>query len=313
MSNPYGASTFTAAHFGQPAYGSGSGIVKAPLTRTRSEFVVAGTSLLIPWVVFTVNWALLSFTVRYRHQQLCWFAVELSFCLICVEAYFAYRAWRRRSIRDPTWCVFLFLATALGWVLGVSLGMVNYAAHMRLYYDVASLEMYVNIDPATTNGLQYLDAGRIVFTKDAYLDVSRAGGVKHAVGYCAAPVTTSSDKLASYDYWVVGTNCCSPTGEFFKCAGDPASPKAHSGMRLLDNGDVEHYRRAVEQAESKHSISARHPMFFTWVEDPVTSVNSHQEVGFKNFLLGTLIYFAFQLFCVALVGAGAFRLGHGIK
>mmetsp|Transcript_125009 Transcript_125009/g.324741 ORF Transcript_125009/g.324741 Transcript_125009/m.324741 type:complete len:321 (-) Transcript_125009:31-993(-) len=318
MSRPYGAipstSPLPAARYGGVVVSSGAPRkpTAAAAAAMRTEFPLAVAGLLVPWAMFTATVAVLSFTMHYRQPLLSWLIVLLGFCLVVVFGIIAYGAMRRRSAsrsaRDPTWSNFIFLAVAFAWVLGTVLGYINYAVYMRAYYDVASLETYLNVDPAKASGLQFMDGGRMVFTKDSHLDFKLSYGFKNDDLYCVAPITSIEGKLASYDFWAVGVNCCNGTSLGFTC-GEAQNAFAHSGMRLLDDSNLKYFRLAIDQLQLRHGIQSIHPLFFEWTVDPITAVNNKQDVGFKNFLFEALSFFSLQLFLVILVYVGAFRLG----
>lgn len=328
MSRPYGTiPPATAAHpaaavryYGGTTMSSATGpskpataatVAAAGAAKMRAEFLLAVAGLFVPSAVFTVTAAMLSFQTHYRHALMSWFIVLLGFCLVVIFGAIARSALQRRFLsgaRDPTWSTFIFLTVAFGWLLGTVLGYLNYSLYMHPYYDVASLEMYPNVDPAKAAGLQFMDAGRIVFTKDSHLDFKLSYGFKNDQLYCVAPITSIEGYLASYDFWAVGIDCCNGTKPGFTC-GEARNPAAHSAMRLLDDGNTQYYRLAIEQLQLLHGIQTIHPLFFEWTLDPITGVNNLQDVGFKNFLLGTLSFFALQLFLVMLVAVGAFRNG----
>merc|ERR1719401_3051346 len=93
-------------------------------------------------------------------------------------------------------------------------------------------------------------------------------GFKDKNMYCVAPIVTGSAIPATYDFWVVGKNCCSPppvpgVGRSYHC-GAFNQPKTTAATRLVDNQARPFYRMAVQQAEARYNIRANHPLFFTW-------------------------------------------------
>lgn len=281
---------------------------------------IAGVCLIVPWAIFTVNLTLLSFSMHYSHPHLSWFIIELNGCFaaLCgVRAFYLYTRRSRAGLDQPMsvprlkktdwWHIFFFVALVVAWCLGVVFGLVNYSLHMHHFYDVTSLATYPNVDPVKANGQQLLDAGRIIFTKESHLDLERASTFSSSEVYCVAPVVSGGDgqRLVTYDFWAVGTNCCQGQGDF-KC-GHALNPLAHAGTRLLDEDQAANYRLAVQQAEASYGLRAGHPLFLLWEEDPISEMSQRQDRGLKCFLIATLSYFGMQLFFVVLV-AGSPRL-----
>uniref|UniRef100_A0A7S2CX31 Uncharacterized protein n=1 Tax=Alexandrium andersonii TaxID=327968 RepID=A0A7S2CX31_9DINO len=154
------------------------------------------------------------------------------------------------------------------------------------------------------SGKEVMDAGRVTFVPSARLDLNRSMGFKNQDTYCVAPITGGAllhgnPPLMVYDFWAVGKGCCSGNPGDFKC-GDWNNPAAHGGVRVVRDEDRGFYRLAVQQAQSVHTIKASHPLFFHWVEDPVVSVKGFRQAGYKWYISGMFLHFAFQLAMVAL-------------
>lgn len=277
------------------------------------ETTAAVGSLLIPWAVFTLSIVLLSFSTRYKHPEVCWFVVELTACLAVMSGMIAsdvLRRWRLGSSkRDPTWHVFFSVSLALAWGLGVAAGQCIYVGVTREVFDITSLETYMDqVDPSSTHGAQMLDAGRVVFSRSSYVDFSR--GIAYTPDshvYCLAPIVTSAAPLASYDFWAVGVDCCTGTGQDFTC-GEALNPLAHAATRVMDDGETLQFGSALRQAMAMNSIVAEHPLFFHWLKDPVGDTNRQQDKGLKLVLLGIFTHFGVQLFMVVVVAAGAWQI-----
>lgn len=173
---------------------------------------------------------------------------------------------------------------------------------MRPFYDTSNLNVYQSVNPATAHGSQMMDAGRIMFTPDSHLDLTKAMGFQNVDRYCVAPISAgargrNTTQLATYDFWAVGLNCCSGHGAEFRC-GDHWNPKATSALRLMREEERAYYRLAVQQAEAAYDIRAQHPIFLYWLQDANAELFAYQDDGFKYFLLGSLCFSCFQLFAV---------------
>merc|ERR1719337_607917 len=103
---------------------------------------------------------------------------------------------------------------------------------MLPYYRVQNLGMYTDLNPANQLGGAVMDAGLITFSPGSYILTQFAIGFKKDETYCAAPVTSiplnQGGHLAVYDFWVVGTNCCSgePGQPSWPSPPAPATPTA---------------------------------------------------------------------------------------
>eukprot|EP00415_Alexandrium_ostenfeldii_P004754 UN4754 len=159
-------------------------------------------------------------------------------------------------------------------------------------------------------GKEIMDAGRVQFIDGARLDLNRSMGFKNQDTYCVAPITTSfphgDPPLTVYDFWAVGKDCCSGNAGDFKC-GDWEDAKARGGVRVVRDEDRAFYRLAVQQAQSVFKVKAIHPLFFHWVKDPVADVSGFMQEGYKWYISGIFLHFAFQLLLV-FIAACAFAV-----
>merc|ERR1719352_328989 len=116
--------------------------------------------------------------------------------------------------------------------------------------------------------------------------------------YCVAPIgssaASSGPTLASYDLWVVGKNCCRTDNPTFAC-GEYQNINARSGLRQTDEAERLYYNLAVQQAEAAYGITAKHPIFFHWVEDSDMTMQSYFTKGFRSWV--------FMIFCHMCVNA----------
>jgi hypothetical protein len=300
-------------------YGSGYGAPQAVKSqffrgsRKRMNIIGVCVSLFVPWVLFSVIYAVMSFSMHYHQPALCHFIVALGLIVVLACGTIAFSSLLGRSKgdmeREPSWFVFLFLTTLIAWVLAIVLGDMNFRGHLQPYYDVANLNTYQAVNPAQMRGQQYMDAGRIIFSEGTKLDISRSIGFKNLETYCVAPITNGEAPLSSYDFWAVGTNCCSSNSADFQC-GEFNNPRATAGLRLMNDDQRAFFRLAVQMSEAAYSIKAIHPLFFHWMQDPIAEMNAYQDDGLKYYLLGMFAHFAFQLFLVVVATIGFSKMGY---
>jgi len=284
--------------------------------RQRMNLVSIFQCFLIPWSLFCLMHAVMSFQVHYARPYLCYTLCGCGLLAVIVSGGFAIASTvsklRAEQFRQPNWHWFLFLTMVVAWVLGIILGGLNFWTNMQPYYNYRNLNHYHLVNPATTRGQQLMDAGRVYFTNMTRLDLRRAMGFRNLDTYCVAPITIQGANtllpLASYDFWAVGLGCCSGNAADFHC-GDYKNPKAHHGLRLLRDDQRSFFRLAVQQAESAYGIKATHPLFFYWNEDNDAEMDTFRDEGYKYFLIGMLAHFAWQLLSVTLAVAGFARLG----
>merc|ERR1719198_2843592 len=124
--------------------------------------------------------------------------------------------------------------------------------------------------------------------------------------YCVAPIVSGTASPASYDFWAVGINCCGKDG--FTC-GEVRNPVAHAGLRLMRDDQRPYFRLAVQQAEAQYNVKAQHPIFLTWMADPMNEVNAFEDNGLKYFIIGIFAYLACQIFLVVVAALTFTKLG----
>jgi len=281
---------------------------KMPFTsrapRKALNLIAIVTCFCLPLLIFEVVFSAQTFSLHYDSPLDCAVLCCMVLAVVFLLGYFAYSATMRRTagVLEPEWYVFAFAASALAWLLAFGLGQMNFEVNMQPFYDVNNLNVYKSVNPAKIRGQQMMDAGRIVFTPDSHLDVTKAMGFQNQEKYCVAPVTVgptgpNATTLETYDFWAVVLNCCSGHGADYHC-GDYYKRKASSGLRLMREEERPYYRLAVQQAEAAHNIRAMHPVFLYWVEDANTELFTFQDEGFKYFLLGSFCFCCVQLFAV---------------
>lgn len=262
----------------------------------RFNLITIGFNIFVPWLLFTALYAVMSFSMHYRAPSVAWLLVSSSFGVVIIAGLLAFRA--KRNCRDPLWYGYFATACLVAIVVATIAGNANYTYNMRPFYQIETMNMYPAVNPAHEKGSQLMDAGRIHFAEGTGIDMRRAMGFRNFDLFCVAPIVIGNEKMASYDFWAVGTNCCSGVSSDFRCGGYN-NPKARSGLRLMSDQDRPFYRLAVQQAEAAYNIKSTHPIFFYWMEDPLDEINKYQETGFKEFFIGFIAYLTFNTFCVA--------------
>jgi len=282
---------------GQQTYGAVIAPKKA-IRYTRLNCAAIVLCLLVPWVLFCMMSAVMSFAIRYHHAVLAYVLGFLGFIIVCIAMKLAFDAAGKQhteGANDTNWYIFFAAACAVAWGAGVILGDLNYFYNMEPFYDVRNLNYYPQVDPSTMSGQQVMDAGRLTFVLGSKLDQSKTIAFRSADVYCAAPVVnTRGNASSSYDFWAVGLNCCTGKPAAFKC-GEYNNPSASSGLRVMRDDQRDFYRLAVQQAAATYNIKATHPLFFYWMQDPIAEVNAYRDEGLKYFLFGMFCFLAFML------------------
>lgn len=257
-------------------------------------------STMVPWLLFTFVFTVLSFSVHYNSPELTNLLVWLCLGIVILLGYFAYAALKKKwqgEGTNPTWYIFVFVTSFIAWAAACSYGSYNFAQNMQPYFDLNAMNVYQSVDPSQFKGQQLMDMGRVVFTDDTKLDLTKSMGFRNQDMYCVAPIVSGNGTMPQYDLWAVGTNCCSGHAADFAC-GEFNNPSAHSGLRLMRDDLRPYFRLAVQQAQAAYDIQATHPVFVQWMQDPMAEVNAYQDEGYKQYLIGVFLYFTVQVFFV---------------
>jgi len=270
-------------------------------------------SVIVPSALFSVVFYAMTSTLRFSQPAQAYTVVALGFLAVGALFACALTAQVRKQMgdpqREPNWFIFLFLTALLAWVLAMIGGEVNYHYNLRPYLNMQSLATYASVDTRITRGQQVMDAGVITFARGTTMNIQRSMSFRHEKLYCVVPITTGNTTQASYDFWAVGTDCCTAGVASFHCNTYTKKVTAPGGLRLLRDEERPYYRLAVQQAEATYGIKAGHPLFFEWQQDPVEEVSSWQNQAFSYFLMGTLSYLCIQVFFVACASLAFSKLG----
>lgn len=273
-------------------------------------------SLLVPWIIFCLINAMMTFYLHYRMTALV-YTVGIIVCiaLSLLTAYSLFLVFKRwvndeGSIEETDWISFLAVTTLLAALLAMVIGSRQFAATELPYFDIASLNHYDGVNVTSMRGQQLMDAGRVKFVPGTYLDTKKSMGFKNGDTFCVAPITggfyEGNPALFNYDFWAVGINCCSSGSNDFKC-GQYKNPFARAGLRLMKEDQRPFFRLAVQQALSTYMIQASHPLFFHWVQDPEGEMIDYRLNAFKYYMIEMLAHFGLQL-ALVIIAALFFRM-----
>jgi len=250
-------------------------------------------NVLLPWFLFTVTYACWAFRQHYEHpERMPWIQSGLvAVALMPMLFYYI----DREYYTDPTWYRFSALSLTFAVLAGTVTGLYTYVNYMGPYYEYQSLEVYPHVDVSKAEGSNMMDVGRVYFGSNTVLDQTKSWHYKSGKIYCVVPITNG--ELDHYDFWAIGTDCCSLSSSDFRC-GDFDNAKARSGLRLLDKDERAFYSLAVEQASSLYGIKAQHPLFFVWSEDPLASVMNLDHHAMRLYALAIFTSFVFNITAV---------------
>lgn len=281
--------------------------------RKRLNIVAILLCLFVPTALFAGLLAVMSFTLRYTNPAAAYSLLVLTGLVVLISAVYACRSAARKVIgdpnRQPNWHVFLFLSMLIAWVLAFAIGEYNFENNMEPFYDAFNLNTFSQVNPSRMRGQQIMDAGVVEFTKGTKLDLQRSMGFKSESVYCVAPIVMPNETPPQYDFWAVGTDCCSGSQADFHCKNFN-NPYSNGALRLTKDYDRAMYRLAVQQAEATYRIKATHPLFFKWVVDPVDEMWSYRRHGIKLYLIGLFGYFLGQAFLVAAACVAFSKMGY---
>lgn len=283
--------------------------------RRRLNFVSILMSLFSPWILFSVLLGALTFT--YPNRDICNIITAVGALVVFMCGCLVYYTKVQKAYSpeyEASWFVFLFITLCLAWILGVILGSTNYSGNYLKYQRMTHLAKFTSVDPSRIRGQQIMDAGIVTFAKHTRFDQTKSGSFHNGKEYCVVPLILGDAQpvYASYDFWVVGTDCCSGQSGNFHCVS-ARQPFAYAALRNQDDGDRAFFRLAVQQAEATHKIKATHPLFFDWMPNPEKVVKAWRETAVNNFLFGIFAHLLFQTFLVISATIIFAKMGEPVK
>lgn len=219
--------------------------------------------------------------LRYRDSATSMLGI-VAFFLLCLML-IATATIKYRSHRPARSWISLALCMSAAFATAYILGDKFWWRSLVQYYTWRDMANYVNIDPEGDNGQSFMDAGTVYFKEGSYVLKDHTIAFRNGLTYCVAPIVRAADqnrtnpqavngfvmpRSGTVDFWAVGTDCCGKASGGFRCV-DAESKVARSGLRVLDDVSRSMYLLGVQEWSAMTGLPVRHPLFFSWVKDPI--------------------------------------------
>lgn len=283
--------------------------------RRNADYIEITACAVVATFFFILVYTMMSGKFRFDAYMVALLLGPVLTLLVCIGA--TVLAYRKRTNVLINLAVCLWLALAAGYLVADK----NFHDYANKYYVYEDMVSYVNVDPNEDQGQSFMDAGKAYFKEGSYVMKTRGVAFHNGDTYCVAPIMreplqSQSGTIAqqtvngflvpnsgTFDFWAVGTNCCGETGSPFTC-GEVDSPLSRSGIRLLSDNQRAYYLLGVQQWSAGNGLPVRHPLFFTWVTDPLAVQNAYLndqskealKVVFFFFLCALVVSFILHLF-----------------
>lgn len=214
----------------------------------------------------------------------------------------------------------------MAWILAVIVGEQIFLAYMKEYANYQGMNHYDAVNPSMTVGKAVMDVGTIEFASGSRIDLTRSMTFQDRDTYCVAPIVANHDTpptprdrqeltipkgpVLNFDFWAVGINCCWGESPGFAC-GIALGERPRSGLRVLGEKELKYYKHAVKQAVAEYQIKVDNPLFFylTPAVEKMNPVETFRIQAHKYYIIGMIVHFGFQLFCVILAVGGFWKAG----
>lgn len=242
------------------------------------------------------------FTWYCRHYMLVYGIV-----LGCFMISFAFVIINSSRKQPGSWYLFLGFLSLFACISGTFAGMYNHHNHMFYYCSYDTKREYLNVLPSEpADG--HVDAGKMVFSIDARVDVTRSVGFKSGSWYCVAPILDETTGTR-VEYWAAGTNCCTARADF-SCDAS-LDWRAKSGCVILKSSDIlddwidtefEMYKKAIKEAQATYGfVSSDDALLMRWVDHPIEFMESYYTAAVSFVFGSTMAYFLFSVVVGALL------------
>ncbi|CAJ1365085.1 unnamed protein product [Effrenium voratum] len=271
-------------------------LLKGARPKFRASLLPLIASWLLPWAFFALIYISLASSAHLTNPWQTYAALAVGAVLVLCFFF----AWldlvaKAPPNAEPSMLGFFAFAFLLAFVAGLGLGSVSYDAYTFKWFEMTRLNIYRGVDPDVSRGTQLMDAGFIDFLPGTHLQTNISMGYKDDQLYCVAPLQLGVWPPVTYDFWLVGKDCCQASRPGFSCGSTRHEhPKGLAARRLMNQADSAFYKLAVRQAEAAYGIQAAAPLFLEPssldpTESPAALVDSAQK-AMKKYLIGYLIF-----------------------
>lgn len=222
---------------------------------------------ILPWFEFAVLSMLILF-FYHKFPVLVWFSVML-FVVLDIT-YIGIGVWLQR--RGGRFYVVLGVLSMFAVMFALLSGFYTYYEFMINYVEGEERRTYADVRP-DEEAASHSDAGRLIFSEDAYLNTELAlGYLQDRTTYCVVPIV-GEPQVSAVQFWAVGEDCCNAR-KSFEC-DDASHKQVRTGVVLLNEANpfasdsLAPYKQAVEEACGAYKIqSAKEVIFVRWIADP---------------------------------------------
>lgn len=273
------------------------------------DMMKAFLAVVAPPLDFLYVFSILSFSAHFWYPRFVWVFVGIGFLpvfltLAAARGAGAFKVYDSQvAAASAKWYRLAAVLFSFAFITAAIAGELNYWYFSHNFYFLDSMKTYANINPAETDGVRLMDAGKVYFAEGARVATDMGMSYTTWDIYCVAPITTDvgmasqGNTLSTYDLWAVGVNCCRSADTNFHC-GSYGDPYARAGLRQISANQREFFALAVQQAEAAYNIRSAHPVFFYWTKDPAEEESDFFTEAFANWVMITSLHFVANLFVV---------------
>mmetsp|Transcript_70114 Transcript_70114/g.193965 ORF Transcript_70114/g.193965 Transcript_70114/m.193965 type:complete len:299 (+) Transcript_70114:160-1056(+) len=265
----------------------------APQRPQNFHTISLGLLIMLPALMFLMISFFMVF-LSHSAQPAIWIAVA-----ICGFISLVFMNARKAQTRDgPNFWLNLGFLCLLATTASTATGIYNWQTHVARYWAYAGQRDYTNVLPSEP-ALSHIDAGSIIFSADAHVDIASAASYRGERRFCVAPVLGVAPQ-SIVEYWAAGLDCCPPGGNF--TCGAAADPQARAGLVYLQVGRhsnhelLRDFRRAAQEAGAAHGLTpSTDALFLRWVEDPEAAERALWGEGVRFLVISLLVHLGFSM------------------
>lgn len=298
---------FSSGRYGQKAQGRPAHDQEdIPMMATQNNpylsILLLVAAIHIPWIFFAAIVVVFLF-LYHALPMILWFGILAGACWTIISAM---GFWQRRAKQSMMICLLCFLA----FPSGALAGMYNYQVNLMDYWSVLNYQEYTNVTP-DEKAASHQDAGIIVFSKDAVVDITRPTAFTSGIDYCVAPIISNHIQTTTIEYWAVGKDCCNSRSGFL--CDDSHFPGARAGIVVHNISatfvrDGQFYTAATRMAAENYGLTpGKNAIFVRWFYDIDGGMREYYWDAWRMWLWQILgFYFLFM-------GLGAFLFLGGLQ